>query len=73
MRTIRNVEFKLDFESGNAAIVDNPIEATKEILRGTLERLEKGETSGSVRDVNGNGIGYWLIETEGDDDDDTEN
>lgn len=60
--------FKCEIKTGNAAFCDpytgeknNMDEALelKRILKEICEKLEYGETSGTIMDINGNKIGQW--------------
>ena len=62
------VMFKCEIETGNAAFCDpytgeenNMDEALelKRILKEICEKLEYGETSGTIMDINGNKVGKW--------------
>ena len=51
--------FYLNIETDNAAFTDAPEAEIARILRRIAERVERGEQSGGILDVNGNGIGDW--------------
>lgn len=62
------VMFKCEIKTGNAAFCDpytgeenNMDEALelKRILKKICEKLEYGETSGTIMDINGNKVGQW--------------
>ena len=71
--------FNFNIESHNTALTD---EGGREheiarLLRVTAERIENGEDSGNLRDINGATVGTWSmdlpsLQAEGDDDDDEE-
>ena len=52
--------FYLNIETDNAAFTDDAPEAEiARILRRIAERVERGEQSGDIMDVNGNRVGAW--------------
>ena len=52
--------FYLNIETDNAAFSDDAFEAEiARILRRVADRVERGEQSGGILDVNGNGVGDW--------------
>ena len=54
---------KIEFETDNAAFEDNDIYLeTVEILERITRRIANGETSGNVRDTNGNRIGIYHMD-----------
>lgn len=60
----REIMFKVEFETSNAAFDDendgNSREEIRRILRGiSFDVYENGETGGMIRDSNGNRIGSW--------------
>lgn len=64
MPEVTNVEFELEFESGNAAILDAPRSAVAKILRDLAELIENGRDCGVIKDVNGNTIGDFHLHLE---------
>ena len=54
--------FKIEIETGNAAFEDDRNMELARILRQIAERLENGENTGWVRDINGNKVGKFEIE-----------
>lgn len=55
--------FKLEFETGNAAFDgDLAWMEIDTILRAVADRAGDGQTSGTIRDSNGNRIGAWLFD-----------
>lgn len=62
------VSLKIEFDSGNAAFEDDPVEETVRILRTIARQIESGRTGEqTVHDVNGNSIGEWFFEVEDED------
>lgn len=62
-------DFALTFSTDNAAFEgeNGPAEAAR-ILRDIAQRIEfKGDTHGTVRDINGNKVGAWSIAFPADD------
>ena len=53
--------FKLEFKTDNAAFVDDPMCEPSNVLRRVATRIEYGETSGLVKDSNGNTVGYFEL------------
>ena len=52
--------FYLNIKTDNAAFSDDAFEAEiARILRRVADRVERGEQSGGILDVNGNGVGDW--------------
>ena len=55
--------FKLEFETGNAAFDgDLAWMEIDTILRAVADRAGDGQTSGTIRDSNGNCIGAWRFD-----------
>jgi len=54
------IEFNLD----NAAFDDYPFAETSRILHSIADKVKTGSDGGIVRDINGNSIGDYYIETE---------
>jgi hypothetical protein len=57
------MRFKLEFDCDNAAFGESPIERLDEVARilRSLGDHVGGMPTGQVRDVNGNGIGFWVL------------
>ncbi len=74
MSEVTNVEFELEFESGNAALLDDPRYAVAKILRDVAQMVENGRDSAAIKDINGNSIGTFHLHLEEtyDDEDDSE-
>lgn len=53
--------FKLEFKTDNAAFLDDPMTEPANVLRRVALRIEYGETSGIVKDSNGNTIGSFEL------------
>lgn len=54
--------FKLEFSTGNAAFEgDSKWMEIDTILRAVADRAGDGQTSGPIRDSNGNRIGQWEL------------
>ena len=51
--------FRLQFKTDNAAFEDS--QEIGDILRSIASKIDNGQTSGYVRDSNGNNIGEWGI------------
>lgn len=51
--------FTLTISTANAAFDDQPATEIARILRDVAKRVEDGELSGNLRDVNGNGVGAF--------------
>ena len=58
--------FTLTIKTDNAAFADDPRPEVARILRKLADRVddETGDTSWSVRDINGNTVGHWTLTTE---------
>lgn len=55
--------FKLEFETGNAAFDgDLAWMEIDTILRAVADRAGDGQTSGTIRNSNGNRIGAWRLD-----------
>jgi len=52
--------FELKFETANEAFTF-PEDEVARILREVAKQAERGETSGRVRDHNGNRVGFWQL------------
>ena len=57
-----NVRFILEIDSGNQALVSNPVEEIYSILRfGVGGALKRGSKTGVMTDSNGNRVGTWKL------------
>lgn len=64
MTTIEHVTLTVTLDTGNAGVTDEPYEAAAAILEDAAARIRDHRTSGTLRDVNGNGVGdYALVQT----------
>ncbi len=50
----------ITFDADNAAFEDMHDECAR-ILRAIAEKIDRGETGGDVRDINGNKVGTWSM------------
>ena len=54
--------FRIEFDTDSAAFDDGlDAEESARILRDVARKLSDGQTSGRVRDANGNGVGTWKL------------
>lgn len=53
--------FTLKFETRNAAFDDFPASESARILREIAQKIEEGQLSGKIRDVNGNHVGNFTL------------
>ncbi len=51
--------FKLKITMGNDAFVEDENQELSRILKSVAQRLEGGEVSGTLRDINGNNVGRF--------------
>lgn len=72
MAKIANVEFELNIDSGNAAMVDDHRSEIADMLEETARKIRECYTDGMLMDTNGNKVGSWSLELEEDDDEDEE-
>ncbi len=54
--------FTISFKTGNDAFADDKPYEICRILRTISAKVDAGETSGEVMDVNGNKIGQWSMD-----------
>lgn len=55
-------QFQMSFDLGNAAFDGAPLDRSNEIsrlLRETADKVDMGETDGTLADINGNSVGHW--------------
>ena len=52
--------FKMSFKTSNAAFDDMEFEVTR-ILQDVKHEVMKGETEGTIMDINGNKVGEWSL------------
>ena len=55
-------EIRIVYQIDNAAFNETPLPETKRILNEIIESISNGTTGGLICDMNGNGIGAWVIE-----------
>ncbi len=73
MNKVTGVSLKIEINSYNAAMVDAHKEALTEILRTIIARIEAGvEGPYNIRDINGNKVGSWTLDIEGEDNGDAD-
>lgn len=65
---VDNVKFKIEVNSGNAAVVENPNAAVLLALAQVMNGLRDGDSGGALRDDNGNTVGHWSLLLESDED-----
>lgn len=53
--------FRLEIQTDNDAFKINGAEEIRTILKDIANQLRYGETSGKVRDTNGNTVGEWSL------------
>ena len=58
------MKLSLDLNSSNAAFEESGEFEVARILRDVADKIERGESDGRLRDVNGNNVGSWFLETE---------
>lgn len=63
--TMSDNTFSLQFSTMNAAFEMNPYAEAGRILRSIANQVERMDTSGNIRDINGNRIGQWSMTGEG--------
>ena len=54
--------FKVNVKMNNAAFKDEPMTEVCRILRDIASRIEAGEIDGSIRDINGNRVGFFVAD-----------
>lgn len=61
--------FKLEFTTNNEAFSEDrmPYECAG-ILAAVASNMKDGDTEGTIRDTNGNKIGFWYLDNDDDDD-----
>lgn len=59
------MKFTLEVESGNQAMVDNPIDELHDIFGQVTTKMLNGRTEGQVLDTNGNTVGSFTLEVDG--------
>lgn len=64
MPEILNVEFRLDINSGNAAVTEDPRSSVAALLRAAAAAVEGGHDAQRLFDLNGNLVGSWFVDIE---------
>lgn len=62
------MKFKLEIDSNNDALTDNPYGATAALLRMAADALDEGTKGASLKDPNGNAVGSFELDTVYDED-----
>ena len=63
---IDQVQMRLEIDSGNDAVVSNPMGALADMIQSqVVDRMRAGADYGSLRDANGNTVGSWNIFIDG--------
>jgi len=55
-------EIRIIYQIENAAFNETPLPETKRILQEVIASIENGSQGGLILDINGNGVGAWVIE-----------
>ena len=58
-------QIRVMYQIENAAFNDTPLPETKRIFAEILECMGNGAVGGLISDINGNGVGSWVIEGHG--------
>lgn len=61
---MNDVQFQITIRSGNQAVVDDPQGEVCRILQDVAAKVMGGDDAGRVRDLNGNHVGDWWMETD---------
>ena len=59
-----NVKFKLEVDSGNQGMVEDPSQAMAIVLNQLSLKVLVGATEGAILDDNGNVVGSWAMTVE---------
>jgi hypothetical protein len=62
MYKLNMAEIRIIYQIDNAAFDETPLPETKRILNEITEAMSNGSQGGLIQDINGNGIGAWVIE-----------
>ena len=62
MYKLNMAEIRIIYQIDNAAFDETPLPETKRILDEIKEAMSNGSQGGLIQDMNGNGIGAWVIE-----------
>lgn len=57
---------KIEIKTDTAAFAAAPCDECARILRGVVERVERGRCDGLLYDHDGNKVGFWELEDEED-------
>jgi hypothetical protein len=55
-------EIRIIYQIDNAAFDETPLPETKRILQEVIASIENGSQGGLILDINGSGVGAWVIE-----------
>ena len=55
-------QIRIQYQIDSAAFDDTPLPETKRILDDIKDQISNGAQGGLIQDINGNGIGAWVIE-----------
>ncbi|MAH60591.1 MAG: hypothetical protein CMB95_07165 [Flavobacteriaceae bacterium] len=55
-------QIRIMYQIDNAAFDDTPLPETTRIFAEILESISNGSVGGLIQDINGNGVGSWVIE-----------
>ncbi len=55
-------QIRIQYQIDNASFDETPLPETKRILNEILECIRNGSLGGLIQDLNGNGVGAWVIE-----------
>ena len=58
------MRFTLNLQSDNAAFTEDPGTEVARILREAADRLEAGQEDANCRDINGNTVGSFYLDTD---------
>lgn len=67
--SIQQAGIHIELASSDAAMVDDPLAEVIRSLKGVITKLEKGQVTGAIMDLNGNRMGGWSFWKEEDDED----
>ncbi len=55
-------QIRIMYQIDNAAFDDTPLPETKRIFAEITYAISNGSMGGLIQDINGNGVGSWVIE-----------
>ena len=64
---IQNVSFDLRISTNDAAMINDPKTELLRLIKQVVEKIENDDEFGDLHDLNGNNLGFWLFEVEGED------